>query len=186
MWFASRRTLIVRGLVTVALGLALMVSPTISLDLLILLFGTFAIVDGALILTTAAVAPRDTPGRTITWLAGILAILVGIVTFLWPGLTQLALLILIAVRAIVIGTIELVTATYIGRFVSNGIPVTVLFASIGLLSIAFGALLLAHPATGLLMLLRVVGVYATAVGLLSIGRAWLFALWSNAAVTVRR
>ena len=176
MWFPSRQTLTLRGLATVAFGLLLMVWPSISVEVFVLIFGAFALVEGALILTTGILAGPGEPHRWVTLLAGVVTMALGLVTFLWPGLTQVALLILIAVRAVVIGAAELATAVYIRRHVSGAGAVTWLLASVSLLSIAFGTLLLAYPRTGLLALVWVIGVYAVTLGLMVIAKAWFLTL----------
>ena len=97
--------------------------------------------------------------------------IVGIVTFLWPGLTELALLILIAVRAIIIGIAEVITAGRMGRHSS----LAWFLAALGLVSIAFGALLLVYPGAGMLALVWLIGLYAVAIGCAGIVRVSLLA-----------
>lgn len=170
-------------------GVLLMAWPAVSLDVLLLLFGAFALVDGVLVLATAATVDRGTPGRWIAVLAGALATVVGIVTFLWPGLTQLGLLVLIALRAVILGTFELTAAVYIGRHTSAGAVATSLIACVGLLSIAFGVLLLAFRGTGLLALVWVIGFYALAVGFITIAKAVVTPLstrWMTSAMAAHR
>lgn len=48
-----------------------------------------------------------------------------------------------------------------------------LVASLGLMSIAFGACLLVYPAAGTLALVWAIGVYAIAIGSLAVARVWL-------------
>jgi uncharacterized membrane protein HdeD (DUF308 family) len=143
----------------------------ISLTVLILLFGAFALVDGALILAIGVEMPSGEAARPVVFIAGALAVIVGIATFLWPGLTEVALLALIALRAIIVGVAEMVTAARIGRDAS----VAWLLAWVGLLSIAFGTLLLVYPGRGILALVWAIGLYAIVIGSLGIGRAWLLA-----------
>src|SRR5829696_7564937 len=99
MWFGSTRTLILRALITLAFGILLLGWPAISLTVLILLFGAFALVDGALILAIGLQTPSGEAVRPVAFMAGTLAVLVGIATFVWPGLTEVVLLVLIALRA---------------------------------------------------------------------------------------
>ena len=171
MLFGSSRTLILRGLITVAFGVLLIGWPAISLTVLILLFGAFALVDGALIFATGLDLPSGEAARPVAFIAGALAVIVGIVTFLWPGLTGLVLLVLIALRAIIIGVAEMVMAARLGGHTSGAW----LLACVGLLSIAFGTLLLAYPGTGILALVWAIGVYAIVIGCLGLARAWLIA-----------
>ena len=171
MWFGSSRTLILRGLVTVAFGLLLIGWPAISLTVLILLFGAFAVVDGALTFVMGLEMPRGETVRPVALIAGALAAMVGIATFLWPGLTELVLLVLIALRAIIVGAAEVVTAARIGRQA----PGVWWLAGVGLLSIAFGALLIVYPATGILAMVWAIGLYAIVIGFAGIARVWLLA-----------
>ena len=169
MWFGSSRTLILRALVTIAFGVLLMAWPAISLSVLILLFGAFALVDGSLILTMGLRMGSGEPARRVALIAGALAAAVGIVTFVWPGLTEVVLLVLIALRAMIIGIAELITAGQIGQHSS----VAWFLAGLGLVSIAFGALLLVYPRAGILAVVWVIGLYAIVIGCAGIARAWL-------------
>jgi uncharacterized membrane protein HdeD (DUF308 family) len=172
MWFGSSRTLILRGLVTIAFGLLLMALPALSLSVLILLFGAFALVDGVLILTMGLQMGSGEPLRPIASVAGAFAIVVGIVTFFWPGPTELVLLILVAVRAMMVGIAEMTTASRLDPHSS----VAWLLAGLGLVSIAFGALLLVYPSAGILALVWVIGLYAVVIGCGAIAVVWLLAM----------
>jgi uncharacterized membrane protein HdeD (DUF308 family) len=171
MWLGSSRTLILRALITVAFGVLLIGWPAISLTVLMLLFGAFALADGALIFAIGLEMPSGGATRPVAFIAGGLVVIVGVVTFLWPGLTELVLLVLIALRAIMVGVAETVTAARIGWHA----PGVRLLAGVGVLSIAFGALLLMYPGTGVLALVWAIGLYAIMVGCLGIARAWLIA-----------
>ena len=176
MWFASRRTLISRGLVTIAFGLLLVVWPTLSLEAFVLLFGAFALVDGAFIITTAIRTPRRHHGRAVILLAGVVTCAIGIFSLLWPGLTELAVAILIGLRALIIGAAEVAAAVWVCRHVSGASSGVWFVACVGLFSVVFGLVLLAYPRLGLVTLVSAIGIYAIALGLISIARAWLGAL----------
>jgi uncharacterized membrane protein HdeD (DUF308 family) len=94
-------------------------------------------------------------------LAGILGIVAGIVAAVWPGITALVLLILIAAWAIVTGVFEIVAA-YRLRDQING---EALLALGGALSIAFGVLALLMPSAGALAIVWLIGAYAIATGI---------------------
>jgi uncharacterized membrane protein HdeD (DUF308 family) len=179
MWFASRRTLVVRGLVTVAFGLLVILRPAVSLDVLVLLFGAFALVEGALSITAAVLAARGERGRAPAFVVGVWGVIVGAITLLWPGVTQLALLVLIAIRALVIGAAEFAMAVHVGRWHGFGnSPTSWLLAVAGLISLGFGTMLLVYPQAGLLALVWIMGVYAVLMGLIAVARAWLLTIAS--------
>lgn len=171
MWFGTSRALILRGLVTIAFGVLLVTWPAISLAVLILLFGAFAVVDGALIVTIGLQMRSGEPARPVALIAGALAVIVGGLTFLWPGLTELALLLLIAFRAIIIGGTEMIAAARMGRDASE----VWLLAAAGLLLILLGSLLLGFPRAGILALVWAIGLCAIVIGLIVVARAWVLA-----------
>jgi uncharacterized membrane protein HdeD (DUF308 family) len=73
MWFGSTHTLIVRALITLAFGIMLIAWPAISLTVLVLLFGAFALVDGALILAMGLQIPSGEAARPVACIAGAVA-----------------------------------------------------------------------------------------------------------------
>src|ERR1700738_253165 len=94
------------------------------------------------------------------WLGGLLGILAGLLTFVMPGITALGLLILIALWAIVTGMMELVAAIRLRKIITNAW----LLVLTGVLSIAFGVLLILMPAAGALSLTWGVGIWALVFG----------------------
>src|SRR6266481_1699341 len=99
-------------------------------------------------------------------LRGICAILFGVLTFAWPGITALVLLLFIAGWAIATGLLQIVGAIRLRKEIENE---WLLIAS-GVLSVIFGLILVVQPGTGALALLYVIGIYAILFGILEI---WL-------------
>jgi hypothetical protein len=82
--------------------------PGVTLAVLVLLFGVYAIVDGVLALY---VAVRSGGKRVWAPLReGVVGIGAGLVTFFLPGLTALVLLFVIAAWAILTGVLEVIMA----------------------------------------------------------------------------
>jgi len=169
MWLGTFRTLIMRGFFTALFGCLLVGWPRTSLAALILVFGVFALIDGALIIVAALNRWPAGPARAISVVAGGLAMLAGFAMLAWPAATEMVLLVIVALRAVVIGVAELMIATHIDRHA----PGAWVMASMGVLSIVVAALLLANPAAGLLVVVRVFGLYAVVVGLLTVAEAWV-------------
>jgi uncharacterized membrane protein HdeD (DUF308 family) len=162
---------VLRGLVAIAFGILLIAWPAMSLTVLIRFCGAFAIVDGALILTMGLRIRSHEPSRSVAFVAGALIVLVGLVTVLWPGLTALVLVVLVALRAVIGGLAELMIAGRMGWHTRGAW----FLASLGFVSIAFGALLLASPSIGILALVWAIGLYAIAIGTVGIARGWVLA-----------
>jgi uncharacterized membrane protein HdeD (DUF308 family) len=155
-----------RGLAAIIFGILAFVWPGITLQVLILFFSAYVIVDGALELYAAT----RTRGQHV-WasvLEGLVGIAAGLVAFFWPGITALALVVVIAVWAIVTGTMEVIAAVELRRVITNE---WFLILS-GLLSVAFGVLLLVQPGAGALAIVWLIGAYAVIFGVGMLAFAW--------------
>ena len=159
-WWA----LALRGVAAVLFGIMAFAWPGMTLGVLVLLYGAYALVDGVLAII-AAVAGR-TSG--MPWwallLEGVLGITVGILTFAWPGITALVLLYLIAAWAVATGVFEVVAAIRLRREIRG----EWLLALSGVISVLFGIALVINPVGGALAVVWLIGAYAIAFGVLLI------------------
>ena len=103
--------------------------------------------------------------RWLLGLEGVAGIAAGIVTWVWPGITALVLLYLIAAWAIVTGILEVVGAIQLRHEIDNEWTLGLA----GVLSIVFGAILAFQPQAGALALIWVIGAYAIVLGVALIG-----------------
>jgi uncharacterized membrane protein HdeD (DUF308 family) len=151
-----------RGVVAILFGLMAMFMPAITLSALVLVWGAFALADGVLALV-AGVRIRD--GGKPLWaliVVGLLGIAAGIDTFLWPGLTALILLYIIAIWALVSGVFQIIAAIRFRKEIRN----EWLLGLSGLVSVLFGGMLIMQPGAGALALVWVIGIYAVFFGIL--------------------
>ena len=160
--------LLLRGLAAIAFGVVAFFWPGITLVALTYLFGIYAIVDGVVAIWAAFNAPGDAGPRWWLGLSGVVSILAGIVAFAYTGMTALVLLVFIAVWAIIIGVLQLYAANRLWNVIDND---WWLILS-GLLSIAFGAVLIAWPGTGALAVIWTIAWFAVFFGCLFIGLAF--------------
>ena len=141
----SRRwaAVMLRGAAAVVFGLTALIWPGITLLSLMVLFGVYALADG-MIVAGSAVAGRAAGGWVWPATEGVAGVLIGVATLLWPGVTAMALLWLIAVWAVVTGILRLVTAVRLRREL-NGEWLLMLS---GCLSVLFGVVLTIWPEPG--------------------------------------
>jgi uncharacterized membrane protein HdeD (DUF308 family) len=161
--FAPRWWMIViRGIAAILFGVLTFALPRIGLLTLVTLWGAYVLVDGFFAVMAAGRAGRA--GFSWGWMLfeGLVSIAAGVVAFLWPGITALVLLFVIAVRAVIIGIAEIAEAIWLRREIRN----EWLLGLSGLLSIVFGALLFWSPAAGALAVLWLIGAYAIVFGVL--------------------
>jgi uncharacterized membrane protein HdeD (DUF308 family) len=161
--------LLLRGVAAIIFGLLAFIWPGLTLVALIFLWGAYAIVDGGIALW-AAISGRGAQIAPRWWLTivGIAGLLAGLVAFASPGLTALVLLMFIACWAIVIGAMEIWGAVQLRKEIEGE---WWLILS-GLLSIAFGILLVARPGSGALALVWVIGAFAILHGCMLIALAF--------------
>jgi uncharacterized membrane protein HdeD (DUF308 family) len=160
--------LLLRGVASIAFGVLAFSWPGLTLLTLTLLWGTYALADGVLALWAGISAKGgETAVRWWLALAGIVSGLAGVMTFFWPGMTTLVLLMFMASWAIIIGVMQIWGAIEL-RVVLKG---AWLLALNGLLSIAFGVVMFAQPGTDALALVWLIGWFAVFAGCLTIALA---------------
>ena len=111
-WWA----LALRGVIAVLFGLLTFFIPGVTLISLVLLFGFYAILDGIFDIVSAMKAPGHHWPLLVEGIVGIVA---GIVTFMWPGITAMFLLYLIAFWAILTGVLEIVAGIRLREVIAN-------------------------------------------------------------------
>lgn len=148
-WWA----LVLRGVFALLFGIVAVLWPGITLVALIFLYGIYAIVDGVAALLAAgwAMAHHERWGALIV--EGIVGIGAGVVALVWPGLTLIALVWLIAIWAIVTGALMLSAALRLHHGAW-------LLGLGGLVSLIWGVLLVVFPVIGAVGLTIWLGVYA--------------------------
>ena len=165
-----------RGVAAVLFGLITMFQPGIGLAALVLLFGAYALADGVLGVVLVIMHRNGERHWAAMLIGSILSIAAGILTFIFPGLTALSLLFLIAAWSIVTGVAEIVTAVRLRKVITG----EWLLVLAGVLSVAFGVLLALFPGPGALAVVLWIGAYAFVVGILLIVLAFKLRSWTRA------
>jgi uncharacterized membrane protein HdeD (DUF308 family) len=164
-------TLVVRGGAALLFGIVALVSPGAGLLALVAIFGAYALVDG--VFNLAAVASGA--ARKWGWLLveALLSLFTGGLAFFWPGVTALALVMLIAIWSVTTGIAEIA----VGIRLRDQIKDEWLLILSGVLSLAFGLALALFPAVGAFVVTLWIAAYALVFGglLVALGlklRSW--------------
>src|SRR5260370_32252889 len=148
-----------RGALGIIFGCIALVFPGPTIMSLVILFSAYMLVDGVFGIISAVRAIRRKEDRWgLLIFEGLCNIAVGIAAFLWPGLTVVAFVWLIAAWAIVTG--GLMTAAGF-RFNIDHCRWWLILG--GILSLAFGVLLIITPLIGAIVLPCWLGAYALVV-----------------------
>jgi uncharacterized membrane protein HdeD (DUF308 family) len=152
--------IVLRGVIAVLFGVVALVRPGITLAALVFTWGAYAIADGSFAVI-AGVQARGHHGPMWSWLLmGVLGLVAGVLTFLAPGITALALLVVIATWAIGVGILQVVAAIRLRRVIEGEWAL----ALSGLFSVVFGVLAIIHPGAGALSVLWMIATYAIGFG----------------------
>jgi len=146
---------LLRGILMAIFGIIALVSPGIALLALVWLFGIYAILDGIAAIAIG-IRARGEPQWVWTIVQGVVSVLAGVIALIWPGLTALALLFVVAFWAIVLGIAEIGGAFASRRSGSTAWGWTL---AAGILNVVFGVVLLIWPASGILALVWLVGIF---------------------------
>lgn len=146
-----------RGALAILFGLMALVWPVMTVVVLVVLWGAYALVDGvtALYLTFTH---REWPtlDRVMHGVLGGISVLAGLVALVWPGLTAGVLLIIIAAWAIVAGVLQIVAAVRLRKVIVN----EWFYVVTGVLTVLLGVIMFASPGSGVLALVVTIGIFA--------------------------
>ncbi|HEY6644958.1 HdeD family acid-resistance protein [Povalibacter sp.] len=153
---------VLRGVFAIAFGALAWLWPGVTVLVLVLLWGIYALADGIVALITAF-RWRDS-GKPL-WpliLMGLVGIAAGIVAFAAPGITAIVLLLFIAAWAVIIGVLQILTAIRLRQEIDN----EWLLGLAGLVSLLFGILMIVRPGAGALAVVWIISLYAIFFGVL--------------------
>ncbi|WP_250563062.1 HdeD family acid-resistance protein [Sphaerisporangium fuscum] len=152
--------LAIRGVVAIVFGVLALAWPLITLLALVVLFGAWAIVSGIFTLIGAFRGAHSAEFRAWMIVSGVLGIVAGLIAWAWPGITALALLMLIAAYAVIIGAVEIIATVRRHRAGETDW----MYLASGVLAVIFGILLFIWPAKGALAVTWLIGVFAIVYG----------------------
>jgi uncharacterized membrane protein HdeD (DUF308 family) len=171
MWEQMARhwyTLAARGVLAILFGILAFLAPSVFVATFALLIGVYFLMDGILALVAAVrFGHRDNRWWALL-LEGALGLLAGILTFRNPLATAVGLVYLIGAWALITGVMEIVAAVQLRRVIHGEFWLIVA----GVVSVALGLALFAHPGTGILAGAFLIGAYALVFGVALVALAF--------------
>ena len=156
-------SLIVRGILALAVGIMALAWPGVTVLALVILFAVYAFIASGMEAVRAFSSAKAGPvtGHLLLALADLAA---GVIALVWPAPTALVLVLIVGAWAVVAGLVE------IGAAFGAGEPAgtRALFILGGLVSVAFGVVLFARPGVGALTLALLFGLFSLFYGITEI------------------
>jgi len=149
-----------RGVMGILFGLICLLTPGVAVQVFVILFAAYMLVDGLFAIVSGIKAARNGERWGLLILEGVVDLAAGAVAVLWPAITLVALIWLIAIWAVVSGALMLGAA-----FTLNLDHGRWWLALGGIASLIFGVLLVIEPLIGAVVLTMWVGAYALVFGI---------------------
>ena len=152
-------SLILRGLLALAIGVVALVWPGVTVLALVIVFAVYAFI-GAGLQAMQAFSGRTAGPVFGHLLLGVVNIAAGVLALAWPVPTALVLVLLVASWAVVTGAFEIFAAFHRNEEAGT----RAMFILGGLLSTAFGVVLCARPGMGAISLALLFGFFNLVAG----------------------
>jgi uncharacterized membrane protein HdeD (DUF308 family) len=149
-----------RGVLAVAVGVVAIAWPGVTILALVILFAFYAFVGAGLRAMQAFGSVTAGPVFGYLLLA-LLDLGAGVIAVVWPGITALALVLIVAFWAFTGGFFEIFAAFRSGETAGS----RALFILGGLVSVAFGVVLFSRPGVGAVTLALLFGLFNLTYGL---------------------
>lgn len=164
---AASWMLISRGVVAILFGVLALAWPGPTLILLVAMFAVYALIGGFVSVAAALVRRRSDRRWWLMLLLGIVSVAAGVYALVYPALTALVLVLVMGVNAVLTGALDVALAIRLRRVLRSRLPLVLS----GIVSLLFGALVLAAPGPGALAMVWLISLHAllTGVLLLSLG-----------------
>ena len=150
-----------RGILAIIFGLICLLTPGIALGAFVIVFAAYMFVDGVFAIISGIRAARSGENWGLLILEGVVDLAAGAIAVLWPAITLVVLVWIVAIWAIVSGALMVAAAFSLnldyGRW---------WLALGGIASIVFGILLIIEPLIGAVVLTLWIGAYAFVFGVL--------------------
>jgi uncharacterized membrane protein HdeD (DUF308 family) len=156
-----------RGVFAILFGIIAFAMPGVTMLSLVIVFAAYSLVDGVAGIVMAVRGARR--GERWGWLLanGILGIIAGAIALVWPGVTILAYVLLVAAWALISGAFMVIAAFQLK--IDHG---RIWLGLAGVASLIFGVLLVIAPLIGAVVLTLWAGAHALILGVILLMLSW--------------
>ncbi len=155
-------TFLIRGVIAILFGLAAIIWPSLTVTILVFVFGAYVIVDGIFSIAVSIMTRKQNDQWWVGILLGIAAIIIGIWAMLFPDLTAIGLVYFIGAWWLVSGILEIIFAIRVRKEIENE-----WFLILGgVISVIAGALFMLFPGSGAISLIWIIGLFAIFLGVM--------------------
>lgn len=167
---------VLRGVLGVLFGLAALFMPGLAWLSLIVLFGTYAILDGVFAMMSGLISSKFSPRWWVFLVEGLVSVAAGAIALIRPDIASVVLVLLIAGWAVVTGVLEILAAIRLRKEITT----EWMLGFGGFVSIALGVLLFFQPAMGGLVITLMIGTYALIFGIVLVALGFRLRKWHAA------
>ena len=160
MFKSLSTSLLVRGILAVAVGIIALAWPQVTVLALVTLFAVYAFIASGLEVARAFSSAKAGPAFGHL-LLGLVDLAAGVIALAWPGPTALVLVLIVGLWAIIAGLVEFSAAFASGEPAGT----RVMFILGGLVTVAFGVVLSARPGLGAITLALLFGLFNLIIGI---------------------
>src|SRR5215471_15742499 len=143
MFKSTSNSLILLGVLGVIVGVVAIAWPGLTILALVILFAIYAFI-GAGLQAMRAFSSRNAGPVFGHLLLALIDLAAGVVAIVWPGPTALVLVLVVGIWALIVGVIGIVLGFQAGETAGT----RAMFIVTGLVSVAFGVVILARPNIG--------------------------------------
>lgn len=155
-WWA----ILIRGIVAVLFAFLAIFATGFTLNILLIFLGIYLLLDG-LFAVIGSLSATDHKNWWMLLLEGLISIGAGVIVFVWPGITLLILVYLVAIWAIITGIFEFL-ASLSATWAQPG---KIFLGVVGVLSVILGIVIFLNPLFSLTAVVWLIGIYALVIGL---------------------
>lgn len=155
-WWA----LLLRGIFIIIFGITALSFPEFAAGALAVFFGVLAVLDGIIIITESLLNRFERWGVMLA--AGLISLIAGGLAILWPGMVILIVLYIIAVRSLLVGIMEIITAIRLRKIMDNEWMMIIG----GAISVIFAVVIFLHAEIAAEALVLMLGLVALFLGII--------------------